>query len=1197
MLTIGDKYLDYTVIAYIGRGGMGTVLLLEKPGGERAALKVLHPHLLEDEELVRRFYLEAEVAGRIESPRVCKVYDVRRVELGEGESHAILMEYVQGESLAEMMESGGAYGEEWALHVAEGVLEALDAIHAAGLLHRDIKPENIVVTPEDTVKVLDLGLAKVMESSIKLSKTGYFIGTYHYASPEQLTGDEIDYSCDIYSLGLVLYELTTGARPHASDDIRELIYEKVNVPVRPPSRLNPTLSPFFDLLITDMLEIKPANRLQPAKAVLQIVRERERSDWYRTKVSVSIARESLSRLSGLRRLVRVPRRTGFYGRSRELGDLRMYAHQALGFGIPDEESRDEHGLTVFIGGEAGIGKTRLVEELVTELEAGDHMHVILLGRSLREKRHVPYAPLIEMVRDFFLLENEPEVNLVELFSEYLPNLRPLIPPFLELVTHKRFLDDSDIRGVLNENNLLHLFQTLFATIAKEVPLILFLDDLQWADVNTIGVVSYIVSGLADVPLLILGTFRDEELESAEGESHPLVELLARFTGKPWMRRISLGRLNRDACGEIVGECFPGADFVDELADRVYRKSEGNPYFIMEILNLLFDEGKVGFVDGRWTMKGVTSEIEIPPSLRDIVAFRLGKLSEEEREILEAASILGYRFTSALLGQLIDVPRIKLLRTLQKLEKNRRLIACYEAGYRFDHHLVYETVYDGILAELRTEYHKLAADLLSESGEIQPVVYELVYHLRRAGADERLLEYLPIACERARSEYSNRLALEHAQWAWDAFQRLEQPEKHLATVAELMGKRSEVAGILGERDVELESAERMLVLASQLEDPSLASVANRLLGEHARHISEWDRALETYRLALEWCPEPKGTDCAAILRHMGAVYYLKGDAEKAVEHYHLALEALEGLPADSELVKTHNNLGISLKRLGRLEDAVGEFEKAYAIAGKIGDLHAETFPLGSLALINYDEGRWEKAHELFVKLLNILEQTGDVISRARTLLNVGNIFYQVGLYDQAVSYFEESLAARRRMDDKQGEAIVLHHLAHIDCERGDFDKALDSLIMALVIHEEIGDKRGEAGTLAVTARANNHAGRHKLALQCATEALEIGEEGGFTNRLIEARMEALIARLGLGENRDAIAEEVKSISDESGLRLLAKLGPRALKRLSELQKSCGLEKESEESTTAARAIAAGNLEQLSDPEWRASYKLLYQPILS
>src|SRR4030042_2384041 len=104
-----------------------------------------------------------------------------------------------------MMEEGDTFGEEWALHVADGVLEALEPIHNAVLLHRDIKPENIIITPEDTVKVLDLGLAKVMESSIKLSKTGYFIGTYHYASPEQLTGEDIDYSCDIYSLGTVLY--------------------------------------------------------------------------------------------------------------------------------------------------------------------------------------------------------------------------------------------------------------------------------------------------------------------------------------------------------------------------------------------------------------------------------------------------------------------------------------------------------------------------------------------------------------------------------------------------------------------------------------------------------------------------------------------------------------------------------------------------------------------------------------------------------------------------------------------------------------------------------------------------------------------------------------------------------------------------------------------------------------------------------
>jgi len=1196
MLSIGDKYLDYTVTGYIGRGGMGTVLLLEKDG-EKAALKILHPHLLDDEELVRRFYLEAEVATRIKSDRICRVYDIRQVSLGARDSHGILMEFVEGDALAEMMEQGDAFGEEWALHVADGVLEGLEAIHDAGLLHRDIKPENIIITPEDTIKLLDLGLAKVIESSIKLSKTGYFIGTYHYASPEQLIGDDLDFSCDIYSLGTVLYELTTGARPHTSTEIRELIHEKINVPVRRPSRLNPTLSPFFDMLVTDMLQIKPEKRVGTAKLCRQIICERERCDWYKARVSVSISLDSISQSTSLRRMVRVPRRTGLYGRSKELDNLRKWAGRAIGL-IGDTESTSEirQGLTVLIGGEAGIGKTRLVEELVCELEAGDNPFVVLAGRSLQEKRHVPYGPLIEMVRDFFMLDNEPDVDLVQLFGEYLPNLRPLIPPFLELVTHKRFLDESDIRGVLNETNLLHLFQTLFTTIAKEVPLILFLDDLQWTDINTIGVLSYLATGIAEAPLLIIGTFRDEELIAEDGQTHPLNEVIARFAGKPQVKRISLGRLDSDACYGIVSECFPAADFVDELAERVFEKSEGNPFYIIEILNLLFDEGKVGFVQGRWQMQGVSADIEIPPSLREIVAYRLEKLSDQEREILEAASILGYRFSSDLLGKLIEIQRIKLLRTLQKLEKNRRLIVCHEAGYRFDHHVVYETVYDGIIPELRTEYHRSAADLLCDTDEIHPVVYSLVYHLRRAEEDRRLLDYLPIACNRARSEYSNRLALEHAGWAWDAYERLGEPHELRGVVAKLLGERSEVAGILGERDSELESAVQMLALAEDLHDIALISKANRLLGEHARSISEWDQALSRYELALKYCPEPAGPECAAILRHMGAVFHLKGDEESAIKYYHKALEALENVPPSSELVLTHNNLGISLKRISELEGAIFEFERAQEIAIDIGDLHAETFPLGSLALINYDAGRWEEAQELFVKLLNILEQTGDMTSRARTLLNVGNIYFQVGLYEQAEDYFIESLNARRRMEHRLGEAIVLHHLAHIDFERGEYSEALGKLSEAMTIHQEIGDRRGEAGALAVLARVNNIEGRNKVALECASNALLIGEESGFSGRLIEAEMEALIARLELEGLNDTITHGVIALASDSTMKSFIRRGPRALMRLADLQQSAGLNDAASESRSIARTIVEGNLAHLQDPEWSASYRLIYQAIL-
>ena len=137
MLSIGEKYLDYTITGYIGRGGMGTVMLLEKPDGERAALKILHPHLMDDDELVKRFYLEAEVAGRIKCPRVCKVYDIRKVSLGSRDSHAILMEYIEGEGLDSMMENREAFGEEWALHVADGVLEALEEAGITGKVGKE----------------------------------------------------------------------------------------------------------------------------------------------------------------------------------------------------------------------------------------------------------------------------------------------------------------------------------------------------------------------------------------------------------------------------------------------------------------------------------------------------------------------------------------------------------------------------------------------------------------------------------------------------------------------------------------------------------------------------------------------------------------------------------------------------------------------------------------------------------------------------------------------------------------------------------------------------------------------------------------------------------------------------------------------------------------------------------------------------
>jgi serine/threonine protein kinase/tetratricopeptide (TPR) repeat protein len=1192
MLSIGDKFEGYTVKSYLGRGGMGTVMLLENDDGGKAALKILHPHLMDDDELVKRFYLEAEVAQRIESPHICKVFGIHEISLGDAPSHGILMEYVEGESLADLMENREMFNEEWALHVGEGVLEALVAIHNAGLIHRDLKPENIVITPDDQVKVLDLGLAKVLESSIKLSKTGYFIGTYQYASPEQLTGDDLDFSCDIYSLGIVLYEITTAARPHDSDDIRELIYEKVNTPVRAPSRLNPTLSPFFDMLVEEMMEIKPRDRLSRADVVLQIIREREKSDWYRARISVSISRDSLAASTVMRRLVRVPRRTALYGRKDELEALKNHALPCLGF----DGKEDSHSGIILIGGEAGIGKTRLIEEFVGSLDSLEKPYVVLLGRALRERRHVPYSPLIEMVRDFFMLDEDVEIDLLKLFEEYLENLRPLIPPFLELITQRRFMDDSRTRGVLNESNILHLFRTLFKNIAVEVPLIMFFDDLQWADVNTISVLNYIVGGDLDVPLLLLGSFREEEIEAEEGTTHPLKESLARIAGKDAVLRLSLTRLNEEACHDVVTECFPAAGFIDDLTGRLYRQSDGNPFFLMEIINFLVDEGRIGFKDGKWQIRGDLDEVTIPESLKDIVSYRLDQLNEKEREVLEAASIIGFKFKSDLLGELTELNRIKLLRFLQTLEKKRHLIVSFEAGYRFDHHVFYETVYQGILPELRIAYHQLTAELFRAQDDINSVIYELVYHMRLAGDYEGSLEFLPKAVERARDEYSNRLALEHANHAWEAYRELGEPEIFNGEICDLMAERCEVAGILGERDIELDSANTVLKLSMSLGDMERISLGHRLLGEYFRHISFLDAALDEYTKALESCPEDKSIAFGQILRETASVNHLKGNTAGSIELYVKALEILKEFPPGPELIKTHNNLGISYKKEGRLEDAVREFETAYDLASELKDLHSEMFPLGNIALIYYDAGRWEEAHSNMIKLLNRCEQIGDIVGQARTQLNIANIFYQVGMMNEAEKYFAESLKTRRQTDHRQGEALVLHHLAHVNLYRGEYDSAIEHLTEAMTIGEDIGDMRGVSGALIALARAYNQCEKFKIGYECAKKAVEIATDEKLGNRFVEAKVEQLLAKCGLEDDFDKIADEVKKLAGEDYREEFRSLGPKGFLRMKILLDLCELEDMAEEFSAEAKNLAEDKLDKLKDPEWRASYRLLNREIL-
>jgi serine/threonine-protein kinase len=260
---LGDRY---EIGGVLGRGGMAEVhrgrdLRL----GREVAVKVLRSDLARDPSFQVRFRREAQASASLNHPAIVAVYDTGEDRTTTGATPYIVMEYVEGETLRDVLRREGRLSPERAMSLSADVCGALDFSHRNGIVHRDVKPGNVMITPEGSVKVMDFGIARaVSDSAATMTSTAAVIGTAQYLSPEQARGEGVDARSDVYSVGCMLFELLTGAPPFTGDSPVAVAYQHVREDPRLPSSINPAVPPELDAIVLKSMSKNPANRYQSA---------------------------------------------------------------------------------------------------------------------------------------------------------------------------------------------------------------------------------------------------------------------------------------------------------------------------------------------------------------------------------------------------------------------------------------------------------------------------------------------------------------------------------------------------------------------------------------------------------------------------------------------------------------------------------------------------------------------------------------------------------------------------------------------------------------------------------------------------------------------------------------------------------------------------------------------------------------------
>jgi serine/threonine protein kinase/predicted ATPase len=689
----GTTVGPYIITSRIGAGGMGEVYRARDSRLERqVALKVIRRALVAHEDALDRLLREATLASALNHPNIVTIYETGTVRA----DRYIAMELVEGTTLRDLASEGLAL--ERLLGVARQVAEALAVAHAAKIVHRDVKPENVMVRPDGYVKLLDFGLARVYAPAVAAltgpaTEAGLVLGTLAYMAPEQARGETAGPEADIFALGVLLYELTAGRHPFTTGSQLGTLHALMSESPEPPSLLNPELPRAIDQLILEMLQ-KDA-RLRPGASEVMYRLNVVHDSSVAAVLSSVVATQPRSHSTG-----------DVVGREVEL-DALLNEFEGV---------RRGRGRLVVISGEAGMGKTTLMEAFTRMLD--ERHEPVRIGRGRCSERLAgseAYLPVLEALES--LQRSEQHGSITRLIRTLAPNWYVQISPAAG--TESTAVPVIDACGGSQER-LKREIAALLDEASRVQPVVLCFDDVHWADPSTTDLLGYLARRLDSMRLLICATVRPSDLVQAR---HPFgalkLDLVARGVG----RELTPGLLDEVAVTRYLARMFPEHAFPAAFIDVLCRRTEGHPMFLADLLRDLRRRHVLRQQGGRWILDADLASVEraLPESVKSMVQRKIDALDDDDRQLLRAASVQGLDFDSGVLAAALDRPGDEIEDRLERLEREHALVRfvneaelpdrTFTLWYRFAHHMYQNAFYASLRANRRAALSRAIAEQL------------------------------------------------------------------------------------------------------------------------------------------------------------------------------------------------------------------------------------------------------------------------------------------------------------------------------------------------------------------------------------------------------------------------------------------------------------------------------------------------------
>ncbi len=991
---IGHRYDLQTVL---GEGGMGAVYrAVDRLTGQTIALKrVTAPtenldfasHAFGNDSMGLRLALAQEfrTLASLRHPHIINVLDYGFDDNGQP---YFTMDLINGAN--PLTEAAMDKSFERKIELLFQTLQALAYLHRRGIIHRDLKPANVLVS-DDLVKVLDFGLSMVHGESA--TQEGEMAGTLAYIAPETLRGERAQAAADLYAIGVMAYEYLVGHHPFDTQNVGELVqnilftmpdlspledivpFPELPLDAPPPADLPPPtdLTDFstsvmtFDRIMEKLLAKYPYERYQDANQVIYDLAQ---------VLGQPVPKESAAVRESFLQAAH------FVGREKEMATLEAALKSAM----------NGKGGAWLIGGESGVGKSRLLDEMrILALVQG----VTVLRGQANPNGGLPYQLWREPLRRLLL-----HTDLNDLDAGVLKT----IIPDIEQLQQRTIPDAAELSTTAFQQRLLSTIASVFQRQTK--PIVLILEDLQWI-AESIDVLRLLVGMVSELPILLIATYRPEDRPTLPGEL-------------PDMTLMRLERLSPEHIADLSESMLGKTGALPQVVDLLQRETEGNVYFLIEVVRVLAEEA------GRLENVG---QLTLPQrvfagGIETVIERRLARVPDDSMALLRLAAIAGRE---------IDLKVMSEVKGNMSLDDwvttcaNCTVIEVLDGKWQFIHDKLRQVILQNINSNVSRELHRVVAQSIESvypDSEEQAAI--LAQHYRAANDVAKELHYA-----RRAGEYA----------------------LHISTLSD--------AKTFFERALEL------LPSAQMPDEQRRRSRADLLLqlGETLEFTGDYERAREQLEEGLTLCQELKDSSGAAqALSLLGNIFWRQGNYANATQRCEESLKLSEQIGAELTTSRALNRLGMVCFEQGDYERARTHFERSLAIADKLNDVEGRAGASNNLGLVAYSQGDYARAAEHFESSLSICRASGQRRRVASSLLNLGGVAGERGDLETAQHYFAESLKISRTIGERRAVGLALDNLGFLAVLRSQFENAADYFGESLAIARAIGNRQGAAKTL-------------------------------------------------------------------------------------------------------------------------------------